>query len=281
MTATSSRARASSWSVGRRLCRSAAAAAMASGTMPTATNGAGEKRLGVHCDCSAASSEYFRYMKVSSPSDCDTPFLLAHWTSLKRHVPQAPHCDMSTTCAAGQGALSLFVWCPSIQERRDWQVAVSPKIEHSELQPKSGAVLFVVVAGSVDGTAAKGCLVCGALAAVKLVLAADLVDCTAAWGGSGSTVGATDVGSVLVTTSVSVDVMVVVTELASVVVVVSVSVSVSVRVVVAVGVSVAVEVCVVSSVVVGGHPFDSYMQHHAFQSGVHAHSQMSASAWQS
>lgn len=157
----------------------------------------------------------------------------------------------------------------------------------------------------MDGTV-EGCgLVHEVLATIELVLAATLVDCSAGlaggfpvvrWvvaSGTSSTVFvAIWTGAVLVVASVwvvagSVVVLASVVVEGSVVVlagcvgsVVVVGASVGV-VVVGAGVSARVETCVVSTVLVDGHPFDSCWQHHAFQSGVHAHSQMSASASQS
>lgn len=174
-------------------------------------------------------------------------------------------------------------------------MACSPKMMQSELQPKSGALL--VVGGSVDGTVDGGTVVGEVLAVVGLVLAVVglvLADVEAGAvtrdvsglvaglvvGGasSGACVGAAVLVVVSVAVRVKVRVAVRVTVLASVVVSGSVPVCVTEW---DVGVSVAVEGFVVSCVVVGGHPLDSCLQHQAFQSGVHAHSQMSASAWQS
>jgi hypothetical protein len=256
----------------------------------------------------------YLYMNVWSPKDFDTPWLLAQSTSLNMHTPQLAHWDITTTWAAGQGALSCCVWWVSTQEILDWHVALSPKMTHSELQPKSAPL---VVCTLVEGTTSASVL--------ELVVAAVVVVATvelALWGFTRCKWGlakgwanagvfsecavVTATASTVVTAVVSAKIVAVLVrvfvfvwvfdvvervsvfatvrvELTDVVslVVVILRVLVWVTVFVYVTVPVDVDVMVVGTVVVGGHPFASCWQHHAFQSGVHAHSHMSASASQS
>lgn len=245
------------------------------------------------------------------------PVLWVHLTSLNKHMPQLAHCDITTTWAAGQGALSWLVWCISSQEMRDWQVALFPAMVQSESQPKSftEVVGMVVVVGevtivdrtSVEWVQALTTPVVSAAAALGLTLrvfaencCAVVPSCTAAAAAVFVTVDVFVRVKVCVDDFVIVAVAVWVKVRADDCVVVAVAVWVKVCVAVAVWLSVAVDEMVVHVAVsvlvdelevlveelevlvaVGGHPFNSCWQHHAFQSGVQAHSQMSASTWQS
>lgn len=61
------------------------------------------------------------------------------------HSPHASHCDITTTWAAGHGALSLLVTCISVHEMRDAHVAVSPRTAHSFWHPLRVVVVVVIV----------------------------------------------------------------------------------------------------------------------------------------
>lgn len=144
----------------------------------------------------------------------------------------------------------------------------------SDAHPRSDPALVV-------GSSVKGVVGGEVLALDTLVLASVAIDVVSD-GTCASAAGGIVVRAVSVLVRVAVSVLVRVSvAVPSAAVVVSVSVPVRVAVSVLVGMAVAVAVLVLGIVVVDGQPNDSCLQHQAFQSGVHAHSQMSRSAWQS
>lgn len=243
-------------------------------------------------------SENFLYMNMCWPRDFDTPFLLAHLTFLNRQVPQLEHCDIVTTWAAGHGALSCCI-CFSMAEILAWHVALSPRMVHAASQPASGATTSLVVVALAVVVTALAVVVTRAVVALlasSLLVAAGTVAFFGAFVGAEAcavvsmAVVASVVGGIVVVLGFVVGATVVVLVLVAVLVTVSVEVIVSVTVLVWVAVAVAVsvgggvvrvDVVVGGPVVVFGQPLPSWEQHQAFQSGVHAHSQISASALQS
>lgn len=187
--------------------------------------------------------------------------------SVKRQPPQAGHVDMTITWAAGQGAFSSLVWCISVHAMRERQVAFSPLISHMVSHPKSVVVVVsvtvvivcvVVVSVTVVDVVVSVTVFVEVLVSVNVVVVFVTVE----------VIVSVDVVDVCVVVTVLVEVSVVDVVVGVVLVVVSVVVWVLV-----------LEVMVV--LVIVGQPSPSYVQHHAFQSGVHAHSKMSYSAWQS
>lgn len=179
---------------------------------------------------------------------------------------------MTITWAAGQGAFSSLVWKVSVHAMRERHVAFSPLISHCMSQPKSTLVVVAVtvLVVTVDVVSVTVLVVDVSVSVfVEVLVSVIVVDVS---------VPVADVVSVLDVDVCVVDVCVVVAVL------VEVSVLDVVVSVVLVVVSVVVTVLVLDVkvvLVVVGQPRPSYLQHHSFQSGVHAHSRMSYSAWQS